>query len=132
MLGLIVLGGSVYFAVRQKTNTGRTYPETSTAASHATPQSTTAASENFSAVPSSGSSPLSVMFTGSARGSYTLNFGDGTPPFSLEVLYQCSDGGDCVPPPQAVNEAYTYAHAGIYAATLNDDVGTQTVTVVVR
>jgi hypothetical protein len=92
----------------------------------------TSLAHSFTASPTSGRAPLSVMFMGTARGDYTLSFGDNTPVASQIEFYECATGRHCSPPPLAIKESHTYIQAGIYIAALKDSYGTQTATVTVR
>lgn len=64
------------------------------------------------ASPASGVVPLTVVFNGLALGgSYTLDYGDGTPPLSATCTENCSL-------PTAVARTHTYTAVGTYTATL--------------
>lgn len=64
------------------------------------------------ATPTSGNAPITVVFNGLALGgNYTLNYGDGTPPFTATCTTNCSL-------PTAVTRTHTYTSAGTYTATL--------------
>ncbi len=89
----------------------------------------------LSAIPASGTAPLTVTFKGSMPGtSYTLNYGDGSAPVVYAVAIDCLPGTyDCAAGfVSQVYQTHTYKTAGTYTATLSGNGKIKTVTVTVN
>ena len=81
---------------------------------------------HLSASLSSGQAPLSVTFTGSAVGPYTLDLADGSTTVSTSTAATCAG---CIGSTSPILITHTFAKAGIYPVTLFDENGTKTATV---
>jgi PKD repeat protein len=95
---------------------------------------TSNASNTFSATPTSGVAPLTVVFTTGSMASnpYSISFGDGSSPQALTSA-NCTSSSLASPATCTYQATYTYASAGTYTATATDPsgnaVGTETITV---
>jgi PKD repeat protein len=88
-------------------------------------QTTPPAPDAFLATPSSGTAPLTVNFSGTAYGSYSLAYGDGSVGPNIVCDFNINS---CV---NNIQQTHTYQSAGTYTATMQDASGSHSVTITV-